>query len=40
MDSIKNSILDITNLKVSNYEGLTNKSIFKHMDIYDEISKL
>lgn len=39
-DAIKNSILDITNLKVSNYEGLTNKSIFKHMDIYDEISKL
>ena len=34
-NAIKNSIFDITNLKISDYEGLTNKSIFKHMDIMD-----
>tara|TARA_Y100000996_G_scaffold396807_1_gene363252 strand:- start:423 stop:1352 length:930 start_codon:yes stop_codon:yes gene_type:complete len=34
---IKNNIFKITKLNVKDYNGLTNKSIFKHMDIYDGI---
>ena len=37
--TIHENILNITSLKVSDKEGLTNKSIFKHMDIVDDISK-
>jgi hypothetical protein len=37
--TINDNILNITLLKVSDKEGLTNKSIFKHMDIVDDISK-
>ena len=36
--NIFNNIVKITNYKTKNYPGLTNKCIFKHMDILDEIS--
>lgn len=35
---IFDNIVKITNYKTKNYPGLTNKCIFKHMDILDEIS--
>tara|TARA_B110000114_G_scaffold116029_1_gene121671 strand:- start:373 stop:1242 length:870 start_codon:yes stop_codon:yes gene_type:complete len=38
-DTINENILNITLLKVTDKDGLTNKSIFKHMDIIDDISK-
>jgi hypothetical protein len=38
-DTINENILNITLLKVTDKDELTNKSIFKHMDIIDDISK-
>ena len=37
---IHNNIIELSKCKVINYPGLTNKCIFKHMDILDEIIKL
>ena len=36
--NIYDNIDNITKLKVKDYTGLTNKCVFKHMDILDEIS--
>jgi len=36
--SIHNKIIEITQMKGSSISGISNKSIFKHMDILDEIS--
>tara|TARA_Y100000589_G_scaffold7938_1_gene6756 strand:- start:151 stop:1083 length:933 start_codon:yes stop_codon:yes gene_type:complete len=35
---IRNNVQNITELKLINYVGLTNKTVFKHMDIMDNIS--
>ena len=35
---IFNNVVRITNIKSKNTPGITNKCIFKHMDILDEIS--
>ena len=37
-DNIFKKITEISNYKIKNYTSLTNKCIFKHMDIIDEIS--
>ena len=37
--SIRSNIIEITKASVTSFPGLTNKCIFKHMDIIDEITK-
>tara|TARA_B100000497_G_scaffold100612_1_gene114144 strand:+ start:42 stop:350 length:309 start_codon:yes stop_codon:yes gene_type:complete len=37
--SIRSNIIEITKASGTTFPGLTNKCIFKHMDIIDEITK-
>ena len=37
-DNILNKVTEFSNYKIKDFTSLTNKCIFKHMDIIDEIS--
>ena len=37
-DSIKECIVDISNMDIKNNKSLSNKTVFKHLDMLDEIN--